>query len=53
MPEAETVALDLACAECGRSPRAGETWPILLADFGDAVTYCPECAEREFGTSDS
>jgi ribosomal protein L44E len=49
MPEPETVALDLTCAECGRSPRAGETWRILFADIGEAVTYCPECAEREFG----
>lgn len=28
----------------------GETWRILFADIGEAVTYCPECAEREFGT---
>jgi hypothetical protein len=25
MSEPETIALDLTCAECGRSPRAGET----------------------------
>lgn len=38
-------------AECGRSPRAAETWRILFADriAREAVTYCPECAEREFG----
>jgi hypothetical protein len=47
MPEPETVALDLTCAECGRSPRAGETWRILFADIGE-VAICPECAEREF-----
>jgi hypothetical protein len=47
-PEPETVALDLTCAG-GRSPRAGETWRILFADIREAVTYCPECAEREFG----
>jgi hypothetical protein len=46
--EPETVALDLTCAECGRSPRHGETWRIVFADLGEAVTYCPECAEREF-----
>jgi ribosomal protein L44E len=53
MPEPETVALDLTCAECGRSPRAGETWRIDLADkiAREAVIYCPECAEREFGGS--
>jgi hypothetical protein len=48
MPEPETIALNLACAECGRSPRAGETWRILFADIAEAVIYCPECAEREF-----
>ena len=26
------IAVDLTCAECGRSPRAGETWRILFAD---------------------
>jgi len=43
--------LDLSCAECGRSPRAGETWRILFADkiAREAVIYCRECAEREFG----
>jgi ribosomal protein L44E len=44
MPEPETTALDLTCAECGRSPRAGETWRVVFADNGEAVTYCPECA---------
>jgi hypothetical protein len=32
VPEPETIALDLTCAECGRSPRPGETWRILFAD---------------------
>jgi hypothetical protein len=49
MPEAETVALNLTCAECGRSPQPGEVWRLLFADIREAVTYCPECAEREFG----
>jgi hypothetical protein len=22
---------------------------LYFADVGEAVTYCPECAEREFG----
>jgi ribosomal protein L44E len=48
---AETVALDLTCAECKRSPQRGEVWSIYYADIGEAVTYCPECAEREFGGS--
>jgi hypothetical protein len=48
-PEPETIALNLHCAECGRSPkRGGETWRIYFADIGEAVIYCPECAEREF-----
>jgi hypothetical protein len=42
-----------ALSECGRSPRVGETWRILFAEIGEAVTYCPECAEREFGVHDS
>jgi hypothetical protein len=49
MPEAETVALDLTCVECGRSPRWDEVWRIYFADISEAVTYCPQCAEREFG----
>jgi hypothetical protein len=53
MPEPETVAIDLTCAECGRSPQRGEAWRVLFADPGVAVTYCPGCAEREFGDSDS
>lgn len=39
----------VACAECGRSPERGEVWRVYLADIGEAVTYCPDCAEREFG----
>jgi RNase P subunit RPR2 len=49
----ETLAT-VSCAECGRSPRAGETWRILFADkvAREAVIYCRECAERErFGGS--
>jgi hypothetical protein len=44
----------ISCAECGRSPRAGETWRILFTDkvAREAVIYCPECAEREFGELD-
>jgi hypothetical protein len=49
MPKSETPALDLTCAECGRSPRPSEVWRVLFADIGEAVTYCPECGEREFG----
>jgi hypothetical protein len=48
----ETVVVDLTCAESGRLPRAGETWRIVFVDIGEVVTYCPECAEREFGSVD-
>jgi hypothetical protein len=48
VPEPETVALDLTCAECRRSPRAGETWRVLFAGVGEAFIFCPECAQREF-----
>jgi ribosomal protein L44E len=50
MPEPGPIALNLTCAECGRSPPAGEMWRIYFADrvAREAVTYCPECAERGF-----
>lgn len=48
-PELDTLALDLICAECGRTPRRGEIWRVYFADLGEAVTFCPQCAEREFG----
>jgi hypothetical protein len=28
-----------------RQPRVGR---VYFADLGETVTYCPECAEREF-----
>lgn len=43
----ETLAA-VSCAECGGHPRAGELWRVLFADIGEAATYWPECAEREF-----
>jgi hypothetical protein len=49
VPEPETVALDLHCAECRRSRRRAEVWRLYFADIREAVTYCAECAEREFG----
>jgi hypothetical protein len=52
MPEPETAALDLTCAECGRSPGSSELWRLLFADIGEVVTYCVECAEWEFGEGD-
>jgi hypothetical protein len=34
----ETIALNLTCAECGRSPQRGEIWGVYFADIGEAVT---------------
>jgi hypothetical protein len=48
--EPENLAA-VSCAECGRKPHHGELWRLLFAEIGEAVTYCPECAEREFGPS--
>jgi hypothetical protein len=53
MPDPGTIALNLTCAECGRSPRAGETWRIVFADIGEVAIYCLECAEREFGQQET
>jgi hypothetical protein len=46
----------LACVECGRVQAAGEReWRAYLTadedEPADAVVYCPECAEREFGVN--
>jgi hypothetical protein len=40
----------LVCAECGaEAPPQGRAWRAYLDDDGDAVMFCPECAERELG----
>jgi hypothetical protein len=48
LPEdGERVAL--VCAECGReNPSDAAGWRAYLDDDGKAVTFCPECAAREF-----
>lgn len=54
MSEPETfAALDLTCAECGRIASSRRDMARLLRDrvAREAVTYCPACAEREFGPS--
>jgi NAD-dependent SIR2 family protein deacetylase len=43
----------VTCRECGRQPGPGELWRLLFADIGEAVTYCPGCAEREFGQQET
>ena len=44
----------LVCAECGRQPRddenAADEWRAYLDVDDDLQVFCPECAEREFGT---
>lgn len=42
-PSCKTVTLNLTCAECGRTPRAGELWRLYFADIGEGAIY----AERE------
>jgi hypothetical protein len=43
----------LLCAECGRQPRDEERpedeWRSYSDGVGELHTFCPECAEREFG----
>jgi hypothetical protein len=44
------------CVECGREQPPGERgWKAYLSvgegEPAEAVVYCPECAEREFGDS--
>jgi hypothetical protein len=40
----------LVCAECGAfSPPDAAGWKAYLDDDGQAVTFCPACAEHEFG----
>jgi hypothetical protein len=38
----------LVCAECGATSESDAAgWRAYLDDDGQAVTFCPECAERE------
>jgi hypothetical protein len=42
-------AVPLVCAECAAvSPSDADGWRAYLADDGDAVMFCPDCASREF-----
>jgi hypothetical protein len=43
---------DLVCVECGRGwVGPVERWRVYVTedDPPELVTYCPACAEREFG----
>jgi hypothetical protein len=52
---AERVALLPQCAECGRVwlPAESKRWEAYLTDDEppELAFYCPECADREFGTA--
>jgi hypothetical protein len=40
----------LTCEECLEEARGRASgWRAYLTDEGELTTYCPECAEREFG----
>ena len=43
------------CANCQRTPRPGENpdddWRIESDGTGELVVFCPECWQREFGSS--
>jgi ribosomal protein L40E len=44
----------LVCANCGAtSPPDAASWRAYLDDDGNAVTFCPECAAREFGGAEN
>ena len=46
-------AMPLRCAECQRAPRpdenADDRWRVYSDGLGELMTFCPECAQREFG----
>jgi len=48
-------APQLRCSECKREPHEDENpvdeWRVYSDGTGGLVTFCPECAEREFGNS--
>jgi hypothetical protein len=48
--EADRLAPRLVCLECLEVARGhANGWRAYLTDEAELVTYCPECAEREFG----
>lgn len=44
----------IRCVNCRRPPRpdenADDEWRVYSDGVGELHTFCPECAEREFGT---
>jgi hypothetical protein len=47
----------LVCAECSRRPRDDENpadeWRAYRDVDDDLPVFCPDCAEREFGTGEA
>jgi hypothetical protein len=43
----------LTCVECGTTSAHERGWHALLTEDEppEMATYCPECAEREFGSA--
>jgi len=54
-PEFPPPVILFVCANCGREPRkdenADDDWRAYSDGMGELVTFCPECAEREFGSA--
>lgn len=50
---ADQVAAIQECAECGRPwlPADPRRWRAYLDIHDEVKVFCPECAEREFGTT--
>ena len=49
-PQSSGKEHPLVCAECGAESEAGAVgWRAYLGDEDEAFTFCPRCAEREFG----
>ncbi|HZS24977.1 MAG TPA: hypothetical protein VFA30_08310 [Gaiellaceae bacterium] len=52
--DSHVFVLSLRCQECGRRwDDPGERWRVYFTDDEppDPVSYCPDCARREFGDS--
>ncbi len=47
--EAHVFEPSLVCSECGRTwDNPSERWRVRITDADEAVSYCPECARRNF-----
>ena len=48
-PSAPLVSFQLECVECRATSDEALGWKAYLDDDDQLVTYCAECAWREFG----